>query len=300
MGSEQKNFNILGTAPSGRGETGFLDLPREIRDEIYYLALESDFNIVGGIRHHGRNYFPKSKARKRQHNFSSLPILRTNRQIRAEALDTIYSRSQFFFGNMAEHDPLRQLKHLSVDGIDLERIRRIGWSIPDRQSKGSGWFLMHIQVAQGYYVFKEVVEKLPSLRSISFQLPQETNPWCDNFTSGSCVFSASYEILVFPRFAIWMLMQEKIDEVQLVIPFVRKADEKEAGPDLYVRKELRIPRVELRDHDKDRGFWRVKSLGRFDWYPEWNKVIPRCHFWERNFVKDEDKKAKTMLVLKRE
>lgn len=97
----------------------FFNLPREIRDNIYSLALSEgkwsiqdvdqfdEVNFAGGIGDPGGFYFPLSK---------DLGVLRVNRQMRQEALPLAYRKTTFHLDDM--DDLLKLLIAVGETGRD--------------------------------------------------------------------------------------------------------------------------------------------------------------------------------------
>lgn len=106
---------------------GFLDLPREIRDEIYRLLYLSENRIV----------YP-SKARAESIS-ASINFLRANRKIYAEAVEILYAQNMFqirgnpafiapellnllIFQRRKEERPTKHVLRPSLQNVDLNQI----------------------------------------------------------------------------------------------------------------------------------------------------------------------------------
>ena len=82
------------TKPSTTPKTGFLDLPREIRDEVYRLLVRGDYIAAGQP--------PSGQSKSNGHHAtattsSKLAIFRVSKSISEEAMDIFYPESTFHF-----------------------------------------------------------------------------------------------------------------------------------------------------------------------------------------------------------
>jgi hypothetical protein len=87
-----------GTTPTRfKKSTSFLDLPRELRDEIYTYALRADILVHVGPRlpQQSPSYVPIPESHR-----PPVPcLLRANKQVYREAVDVLYGRNMFRFWN---------------------------------------------------------------------------------------------------------------------------------------------------------------------------------------------------------
>ena len=104
----------------------FLDLPSEIRDQIYYWALITEGNLAAGVRPSYTSTFRGGKVGPWQlpyHSGVDASILYTNRQIHAEATRVLYAENQFIFcGNNSLIEFLTRIGYRNasfVNHIDL-------------------------------------------------------------------------------------------------------------------------------------------------------------------------------------
>ncbi|CAG8962472.1 hypothetical protein HYFRA_00014202 [Hymenoscyphus fraxineus] len=88
----------------------FLELPRELRDAIYKLALEFDFTVDDTI------------AKGTRYGFPNVRILRLNRQVYEEARYVFLKESLFI--RVATTMPLKELNQRDAIGVNLGRIRK--------------------------------------------------------------------------------------------------------------------------------------------------------------------------------
>ncbi|CAG8976267.1 hypothetical protein HYALB_00009442 [Hymenoscyphus albidus] len=87
-----------------------LELPRELRDAIYKVALEFDFTVDASI------------AKGTRYGFPNLRILRLNRQVYEEAR-YVFLRGSLFI-RVATTMPLAEVNQLDVFGVNLRTIRK--------------------------------------------------------------------------------------------------------------------------------------------------------------------------------
>ena len=105
------------TKSSSTPQTGFLDLPREIRDEVYRLVVRGDYIAAGQLPL--RRAKPKFKSKSRSNDYRTtattslkLAVLRLSRSINEEATDIFYSESTFHFN----------MYHGSTEGRDTTAL----------------------------------------------------------------------------------------------------------------------------------------------------------------------------------
>ncbi|KAF3291413.1 hypothetical protein TWF970_000626 [Orbilia oligospora] len=141
----------------------FLELPRELRDEIYQLVLLHGFNP----RRYGQRGHERTRGRRLSSppNFSSLSILRLNKQIHDEASWVFYTQMVF---------PIRIVAKWSdreFDNCDVE------YTAP--------WEVIHYQYRKGRYYYTPSIRRYISYMSSGFNLcaPRETCPRGRRFPS---------------------------------------------------------------------------------------------------------------------
>lgn len=154
------NTTTMATSHDG-SQTGFLDLPPELRNEIYHLAFEDCKTWISSIPSYRGllNHVSSTKAAN---------ILRTNNQIRSEATLLFYSISRF--DATSEEALVAWLKHLKpASRAALKHVRmrcfmsRVEGSFPailefERKDRGRELVVRLIDAGIAFDGFKVAIE----------------------------------------------------------------------------------------------------------------------------------------------
>ena len=262
-----------------RRTSPFMDLPREIRDLIFYFLVPQRTDIS--------NY-----TRRRCPAF-----LMVNHQIRAECFAALLKYSVFFHrGNLQPHNLLQKENF-------YERIHHLGISMIGSSSRQSD-----VEQAENRALAKFVL-RLPALRTLTIDLPSNVPAqYCYSFWNLCCLYHPGNSGWLFPRQALTMLFKGTIEEVRLVYP--KSLSTHSWQPTLGSKVLIKLPVIEdLAQLEDPRQSWELES------FPELLAVFgQKCsktkHEWSRHccatrvrkslteFEPDREKRSLT-LVLRR-
>jgi hypothetical protein len=227
----------------------FLNLSRELRDEVYKYLIPSQLHFAPRIT-------PKTSNRKQPSTYFLLkhPLMLLNRQIRSEALEILFSTTTFLFNaNILAGRTVRLLQ--SLPSTEVVRMKRIGWTFDalERFCK-----LEDISMLAQYYKgwatpIEHIAIHFQSLKTITFCVP------ADGIRRGrvSAKTMASRLICTFfwsvPRLATTLLMGGRIDELRL--SYTVRISETLEVEKLAAILLLRVPVYEDVDAGMEQHIW---------------------------------------------
>jgi hypothetical protein len=223
----------------------FLNLPRELRDEIYIHLVPDTLSFTmpnqtreqqhyagGGLQ---TEHFPL------HHYLAADPVLLTCRQIRKEMLETIYANTTFCFNwRRRANFILRCLE--AIPASAKANIRHLSWT---------EWALHTGGDARSYNnwakVMRHVVTHFTSLRTIHWRFPSGEDGW------------HHYHNWEVPRLAAQMLMDGKIQKLSWCWSYLTGYHSRwhDDVAILTAMRLLCIPYDEERDGDKGFEFRRL-------------------------------------------
>jgi hypothetical protein len=224
----------------------FLNLPRELRDEIYIHLVPATLSFTMPNQTRTRQHYDRGKLRIEEfpihHYLAANPVLLTSRQVRQEMLQAIYANTTLCFNwRRRANFILRCLE--AVPAAAKAKIRHLSWT---------EWALHTGGDARSYNnwvkVMRHITAHFTSLRTIRWRFPSGEEWW------------HRYHNWEVPRLAAQMLVDGKIEKLSWCWGRLSLGDHSSWEDDVAVNvamRLLRIPYDEERDGDKGSEFRRL-------------------------------------------